>query len=137
MKISFCILTIILFPLLMSCNKEENIDFNTLPENTEHINYYIKYEALCNSKYFGNVMKISVKTESGTHAFEGGRSFSQTFGPVHKGFNCKIDCFDTSHSSSYSEVIVNIYVCKEKEPFTLKKTASGTGKSSASYTINF
>ena len=56
MKISFCILTIILFPLLMSCNKEENIDFNSLPENTEHINYYIKYEALCNSKYFGNVI---------------------------------------------------------------------------------
>ena len=137
MKISFFILTIILFPLLMSCNKEENIDFNTPPENTEHVNYHIKYEASCNSKYIGNVMKISVKTESGTQTFEGGRSFSQTFGPVHKGFNCKIDCFNTSHSSSYSEVIVNIYVSREKEPFALKKTASGTGKSSASYTINF
>lgn len=74
MKISFCILTIILFPLLMSCNKEENIDFNP-PENIEHINYYVKYEASCNSKYFGNVMKISVKTESGTQAFEGGDLF--------------------------------------------------------------
>jgi hypothetical protein len=105
--------------MLSSCSKDDKDDDG----------YYVKYEAK-DSHYY--LMKVSVNTENGTQTFSvGGFSFSQTFGPVKKGFSARITASDNTAGGNFRTV--SIYVSKGEEPFTLKQT----GSTSASYVIDF
>lgn len=122
------LLSIILACFLFSC---ENGNVSASEGDLNADIYYVKYEAIMSSVYSGNIMKVTVASDYGNLTFEGGKSFSQTFGPVSKGFKASIkgECL----ASSCNSLIVNIYVCRGSEPFALKST----GSYSTSYTIDY
>lgn len=97
--------------------------------------YYVRYEAVVKSIYMGDNIKYSVTTADGLKVFVSGKSFSQTFGPVEKGFNTAI----TADASSWSQAVCNvkIYVSRDNEPFALKANASGEKKASTHYVIDY
>ena len=99
--------------------------------------YYVKYEATVTSQYGGSI-KYTVNTETGSETFESGKSFSQIFGPVKKGFQASITA-DSKALNYVSNSNVKIYVCRGSEPFALKaNNSSSIGKIvSASYTIDY
>ena len=93
------------------------------------VRYYVRYEVSASSIHIGT-MDVSVSTEKGTQSFQtSSKLFSETFGPVAKGFTAKV-----SATSNYgASFISSIYVCRGEEPFVLK----ATGTSSAEYVIDF
>lgn len=103
--------------------------------NYNNADYYIKYEATVNSIYTGNNIKYIVNTDKGFQTFTNGKSFSQTFGPVKKGFHAKI----TADASSWyqADCDVKIYVCRGSEPFSLKAHNSGGKKVYVTYLIDY
>lgn len=113
--------------IFSSCSKDEN-------ENTEvkaKDNYYVRYEITGNGAY-GRFSNWEVKTPDGIYSNKGtqvGR-WSQTYGPVSKGFKCGVEIGNYISGAP----TIEIYVAKNEEPFALK--VSATGKS-ASYTISF
>lgn len=114
--------------MLYSCddNKEE-------PANAE---YYVKYEATITSSKVSNSIKYTVNTESGIKTFTSGKSFSQTFGPVKKGFTASISV-DATSLYSVDNTNVKIYVSRRNEPFALKANNSGDKTVSTTYTIDY
>ena len=121
MKRTLFIYTI--FLLAISCHKNDDTD-----NANEPTIYYVKYEASGNGSY-SYVDKTIVATGDGDRTFTGtARSWSETFGPVSKGFRAEITA-----SGRGGIPRVAIYVCRGKEPFALKQTGNG----SASYTIDF
>ena len=89
-------------------------------------NYYVKYEASATSMYSG--MSVKVNTEDGMQSFYiTGKTFSESFGPVSKGFKATI----SAHCSGSTNT--SIYVSRGEEPFVLK----ATGGESAEYVIGF
>jgi hypothetical protein len=75
-------------------------------------------------------MFLTLNTESGVQSIENStKFFSETFGPVSKGFNTSI-----SATTNYPTIMnTAIYVCKGNEPFVLK----ATGGMEAEYVIDF
>ena len=67
-------------------------------------------------------------TESGIKSFDNykGKVFSETFGPLQKGF-------ETGISVNTSDCEVAIYISKNNNPFVLK----ASGRTYCSYTIDF
>ena len=121
MKRTLFIYTI--FLLAISCHKNDDTD-----NANEPTIYYVKYEASGNGSY-SYVDKTIVATGDGDRTFTGtARSWSETFGPVSKGFRAEITA-----SGRGGIPRVAIYVCRGKEPFALKQTGNG----SAAYTIDF
>ena len=112
--------------LLASCSKEENGNLDIKNEESKASSYYVKYEAECPFPYF--LRTVHVNTETGTQLFRCNSStkFSQTFGPVSKGFIASI-------STSQIRSTVSIYVSRNQEPFSLKVRSS----CGASYQIDF
>lgn len=97
--------------------------------------YYVKYEAYVKSIYVGYTVKYTVDTDKGRQVFEASNSFSQTFGPLKKGFKTSITA---DASSCYrADCDVRIYVCRGQEPFALKASNSGDKIVSATYVIDF
>ena len=115
---------------------------------TDSTNYYIKYEAkITDGGYTGANVNYIVSTEKGpttiaTHSM----TWTETFGPVKKGFEASI----YGEAECAGKMTLNIYVCRGEEPFVLK--ASQTGEmsyygwyegeqepmnASVSYTIDF
>lgn len=91
--------------------------------------YYVKYGAsMGGGSHF--IQSASVNTESGTQTFQVQSSgfSSPIFGPVEKGFICRISVTGPISPS------VSIYVSKIDEPFVLKKTG---GLGATTYTIDF
>lgn len=90
--------------LLAGCKKED---------------YYVKYEAMIYDIKGSNYgMIVDVATDKGNETFNAkGSTFSQTFGPVKKGFNAQIKITTEATCSAQ----VNIYACRGEEPFVLKK----------------
>lgn len=130
MKKLFFIATILMAILVSaSCSKSSGNE----PESKDE--YYVKYEATNTTRYTGDVSEISITTDEGLKTFIGGRNFTETFGPVKKGFVAKITCTNKAHSNT--SIIVTIHVSKNNGPFALKETVSGTESASASYTIDF
>lgn len=130
---------------IYSCENNNTPQFNTpitdqdgeKEEETEEERYYIKYTATCVCRYTVN-MEVKVNTEQGLTTFVCGKSFSETFGPVPKGFKCEIIGTDPSSSTEdYSDITVSIHVSRGKEPFVLKATDNQMGSSQTSYTIDF
>ena len=132
MRISFLLETLLLSFCIISfasCDKDDS------ERSEDSTVYYVKYEAKGAMKY--NVESITVLTGKGseTIATSKQRSWSQTYGPVSKGFRTNI-------TARGGWPTVYIYVCKGDEPFTLKESksnnvGSSNTSTSASYTIDF
>lgn len=90
-------------------------------------NYYVRYEAEACNPYPGYLL-LGVNTENGLQTIEVSRNvFSETYGPVQKGFHAAI------YISSVRATSASIYVSKGEEPFVLK----ATGQTSAEYVIDY
>lgn len=114
--------TLLALLICSACTNADEPDTQKADTETKD-NYYVRYEASIPSGYSG---KVTVNTEIGPQTFSTGRVYTETFGPVTKGFQASIKV------SGYCEKTY-IYVCRGEEPFVIK----AEGKSSASYTIDF
>ena len=116
-----CILSVFAFS---SCSKDDN-NTPTTPDN-----YYVKYVIHGNGTY-GRFSNWTATTPQGNYSNSGIQvtSWSQTYGPVSKGFLCKVQIGSFIDSAP----TIEIHVSKNQEPFALKVTNNGN---SASYTIN-
>lgn len=128
----FIYVILLILPLLLSCDKESG---------RESADYYVKYEY---SLSFNNVMgsasypnkTITISTDKGTNEVSTtSNTYTETIGPVKKGFTANITVKYNS-SSSGGTTHLKIYVCRGSEPFALKAT-NETYSSTASYTIDF
>lgn len=134
--------TFILFTMIFAIYSCENNNISqpnnpTTNEDGGEENYYVKYTAECVCRYNVN-MEVKVNTEQGLTTFLCEKKFSETFGPVPKGFECKIVGIDPSSTTeNYSDITVYIHISRNEEPFALKAINNGTGSSQASYTIDF
>ncbi|WP_418894712.1 hypothetical protein [Limibacterium fermenti] len=120
------IISVLIIFIFSSCNKEEiKIDDNN--ETAMNDNYYVKY--VISSSYPRIFSNWSVTTPQGNYTKNNyqTRHWEETYGPVKKGFNCKVQVEN-------GEPTVAIYVAKNQEPFALKTTRTGQ---SASYIIDF
>lgn len=110
-----------------SCNKED-IDNN---ETVLNDNYYVKYIIKGNGTY-SHFSNWTVTTPQGKYTNSGiqMKYWSQTYGPVIKGFKCDVQI----GNSISGDPTIEIHVAKNQEPFALKENKTGT---SASYTINY
>lgn len=117
-------LIISLFVLFIStsCDKEE--------ETASNDSYNVRYTIRGNGAY-GRFSNWTATTPNGTYSNNGFQtpSWSQTYGPVNKGFNCRVQIGNFISGPPFIE----IYVSKNSEPFVLKVATTG---SSASYRIN-
>ena len=109
---SFISVVSVLLCFLTGCSK--NDDSNSKSQ------YYVKYETDVVSTYSGNITFITVNTEKGELLFNTGKVFSETFGPVGKGFTTRIKAYTNTYYAK--SVNVRIYVCRDEEPFVLKET---------------
>lgn len=143
MKTLLKVALLFIFPLLMVSCGGDDIDEPDMPtgqpsQNDTKAEYYVRYDAtISTSKQ--STFKYSVSTDSGSKTFETeAHTFSETFGPVKKGFIASIfvDASNLSYAANCS-CVVKIYVCRGKEPFALKATASGDKTATTSYTIDF
>lgn len=144
MKRVLLLLILAICSISISCSKDDDVINNNngnenqeISEDEEAVRYYVKYEAVLTSKYIGNFFETVVNTDNGLVTFKGGKEFTETFGPVEKGFRCYIQGNDKSSSNNSSEVYLKIYVCRENEPFVLKATYSGKSGINTTYYINF
>ncbi|MDE6338990.1 MAG: hypothetical protein K2K97_04285 [Muribaculaceae bacterium] len=121
--------TILLLMVGCSGNTDEP---KSSAENTE---YYVKYEAVVTSRYITNNISYTVAAENQNKTFQSGKTFSETFGPVRKGFKASITANATN--LSIADCSVSIYVSRGSEPFALKANKSGGRLVSTSYTIDY
>lgn len=108
--------------------------FSCSKDNTEKVvndSYYLKYVIKGNGTY-GHFSNWTATTPQGIYSNSGYqvRSWSQTYGPIFKGFQCAVQINDYISGAPNIE----IYVSKNEEPFVLKVIKSGK---SASYSIDF
>ena len=111
--------------LMTGCTKD---DEQQTPTGND-VRYYVRYEVSASaSSLYTFSMYVNVNTEKGSQSFRtSSKLFSETFGPVSKGFSTKVS------ASGNATFLTSIYVCRGEEPFVLK----ATGTSSAEYTIDF
>lgn len=121
-------LTIIclVFSFFSSCSSDESGN----NDGGANGNYYVKYVIKGNGTYgrFSNwtATKPQGKFTNNGHQV---RSWSQTYGPVDRGFNCEVKIGDYISGPP----TIEIYVSKNEEPFALKISKTG---GTASYTID-
>lgn len=96
----------------------------------EKANYYVKYEVTAYGTNHYGTMTLNVNTENGPQTItSSSKVFSETFGPVSKGFEASV-----SASASFpTYMTTSLYVSRGEEPFVLK----ATGTSSAQYVIDY
>ena len=98
---------------------------------TDHDNYYVKYEAII-TPTFGLPSRIveatyNVSTEKGnTEITTDSFSWSETFGPVNKGFTASLSAKARVIYISDAPMTLNIYVCRGEEPFVIKAQKTST-----------
>ena len=116
-----CIMSIFNFS---ACSKDENTATVT-PDN-----YYVKYVIHGNGTY-GRFKNWTATTPQGNYTNSGIQvtSWSQTYGPLNKGFLCKVQIGNFIDRTP----TIQIHVAKNQEPFALKV---GIDATTASYTIN-
>lgn len=127
MKKLLLLLSIATVMIMTGCSKDNDQDS---PVNG--VRYYVKYEVFVSSSHYGDLF-VDVNTEKGTQSFTIPRSssFSETFGPVSKGFAASVTA--RTNFTVTGGIYSSIYVCRGEEPFVLK----ATGSSSADYVIDF
>jgi hypothetical protein len=122
------LITIFALTLLtfVSCSKKENED----NEEMTNDNYYVNYIIQAPGPY-GRFSNWTASTPDGQYSNSGYQtsSWNQTYGPVQKGFVCRVQIVDYQGGTP----TIEIHVSKNDEPFSLKETVTGA---SASYTIN-
>ena len=130
-RLSFIICTTIILLGLTACYKEPD---------KEPDNYYVKYEAQIASIHTGGTAKYVVSTENGSTSITSrSKTWTETFGPVKKGFTASI----SGETSGYGGTLtLNIYVCRGEEPFVIKaqqvfNSADFSVSGAISYTIDF
>jgi hypothetical protein len=113
-------LVIFTFP---SCDEED--------ETVTTDSYYVKYVIKGNGAY-GRFSNWTVTTDQGKYTNSGIQvSFwTQTYGPVNKGFKCNVQIGNYINGAP----TIEIQVSKNQEPFAIKVNTTGN---SASYTIDF
>ena len=123
-KIKLLIICILSFFAFSSCSKDDN-NTPTTPDN-----YYVKYVIHGNGTY-GRFSNWTATTPQGNYTNSGIQvtGWSQTYGPVNKGFLCKVQIGSFIDRAP----TIEIHVSKNQEPFALKVSNDGN---SASYTIN-
>ena len=82
-KYTLFISCLVLSLFLCCCDKDDD------PSSSSKAEYYVKYEGTVSAIVNGKAT-YTVNTETGKQTFESGKSFSQTFGPVKKGFTASI-----------------------------------------------
>src|SRR5690606_31770056 len=119
-------ITILFILTFSSCSKEKTDNNDTVNND----NYYVNYKIKAPGPY-GRFSNWTASTPDGTYSNNGYQtsSWNQTYGPVKKGFNCRVQIGNYQGGTP----TIEIYVSKNQEPFALKTTKTG---SSASYTIN-
>ena len=121
LTITLTIISVLAIFTFSSCGEEE-------PENITNDSYYVMYVIKGNGpySYFSN---WTVTTPEGKYTNSGTQvsSWTQTYGPVDKGFKCEVQIGNGAP-------IIEIHVSRNQEPFALKVTQTGNY---ASYTINF
>jgi len=110
------------FIAFSSCNKDK--DETSINETNTNDNYYVKY--VIKGKLFSDWTVTTPEGEYTKNDYNT-KSWSQTYGPVKKGFKCEVKV-------GSGAPIIEIHVSKNQEPFALKVTKTG---GSASYTIDF
>ena len=116
-------------PLFLGCDKDSE---------KEVYEYYVRYEySLTSSNPMVGVQYnnkiISINTDTGViNVTTIANSYSETIGPVKKGFDASITVKYDGGSGGTTNF--KIYVARGSEPFALKATSTNTA--SASYTIN-
>lgn len=127
LTITLILISVISIISFSSCSKE-NTDNN---EKVVNDSYYLKYVIKGNGTY-GHFSNWTVTTPQGIYSNRGYqvRSWSQTYGPIFKGFECAVQIDDYISGAP----TIEIYVSKNEEPFVLKVIKSGK---SASYSIDF
>lgn len=125
--IPMIIIILISIITISSCNNDE-MD-NIIPVTND--SYYVKYVIKGNSTY-GRFSNWSVTTPQGKYANSGTQvsDWTQTFGPLNKGFKCDVQIGNYIDGAP----TIEIQVSKNKEPFALKEYKTGN---SASYAIDF
>lgn len=122
----FTIITLLFVLCLSSCSKESAI-------------YYVKYEVQISSVYAAADCAYTVTTENGTQTINTrAKSWSETFGPVKKGFEASIN----ARTDFKGYITINIYVCRGEEPFTIKAQYASPNYTNSvsgftSYTIDY
>ncbi len=109
-----------------SCDKND-MDNN---ETVINDNYYVNYIIQAPGPY-GRFSNWTASTPDGTYSNCGYQtsSWNQTYGPVEKGFRCRVQIGDYQGGTP----TIEIHVSKNEEPFALKTTVTGA---SASYDID-
>jgi hypothetical protein len=117
---SFLMITCTFF----SCEKQSD-------DSTSIDNYYVKYIVYGNGAY-GRFSNWTATTPDGKYSNSGyqTKSWTQTYGPVKKGFKCAVQVGNYISGAP----TIEIHVSKNAEPFALKVTKIGN---SASYSISF
>jgi hypothetical protein len=130
------ILTIILITIstltiftFSSCKKDDDSNSNNATVTND--NFYFKYVIKGNGAY-GHFSNWTATTPQGKYTNSGTQVgyWTQTYGPVKKGFKCEIKIGDYINGNP----TIEIHASKNQEPFALKVTKTGN---SASYTIDF
>jgi hypothetical protein len=109
-----------------SCSRDDSNGNN----NSSNDSYYVKYIIDAPGPY-GRFSNWTASTPSGLYSNSGYQTsgWTQTYGPLNKGFLCKVEIGDYQGGTP----TIEIHVSKNDEPFALKKIVTG---SSASYVIN-
>ena len=125
-----CILTMMLIMSALTIFPFSSCKKGNTTETETNDNYYVKYVINGNGAY-GRFSNWTVTTPQGTYTNNGTQvtSWSQTYGPVSKGFRCQVQIGNYISGAP----TIEIHVSKNSEPFALKVTATGN---SATYTIN-
>ncbi|RYE04599.1 MAG: hypothetical protein EOP51_35235 [Sphingobacteriales bacterium] len=105
-----------------SCEKGETNETND--------NFYVKYVIKGNGAY-GRFSNWTATTPQGMYTNSGTQvsGWSQTYGPLTRGFKCEVRIGNSIGASPTIEILVS----KNNEPFALKVTNTGN---SATYVIN-
>ncbi|MBL7967748.1 MAG: hypothetical protein JNK09_12165 [Prolixibacteraceae bacterium] len=119
----------------VGCEKDNESNVETNDE------YYVKYIAKSSSMYSlsrSAVFTLENNTNS-TLTFNTSQ-WEMTIGPVRKGFHASLKAsFNTSQILAKTYIDVEIHVCKNDDPFTLKASNISEqvrNSASTSYTIN-
>ncbi len=129
LTLTLIVVSLFTFFTYSSC-KEDDTSCNgaVTPQPTD--SFYVKYVLKGNGAY-GRFSNWSVTTDQGKYTNSGTQvgSWTQTYGPVGKGFYCDVRIGNYINGAP----TIEIHVAKNQDPFAVKVNKTGN---SASYTIN-
>lgn len=111
---------------IFSCDDNDNSIGDIANNDIYYVNYIIQAPGP-----YGRFSNWTATTPNGTYSNSGTQvaGWNQTYGPVQKGFQCRVEIGDYQGGTP----TIEIHVSKNEGSFALKRTVTGT---SASYVIN-